>query len=185
MYECISCVSFLWVSALVCSLFFFKVMERRERRDSGFSSAPLPPPPRVSSAGSVSGARPGEVRTNRMEKQRDTSITSTKVEGGEREGGEREREGENGGRGREGGCEQNGYYSNHALFRSVLLNCLSLPSPHSLLRSLPLHLGRRFQSTCAQEQWHRGGRKWRQGGRCVFAPLPTPPPICYHTHRQI
>lgn len=145
MYECISCVSFLWVSALVCSLslffFFFKVMERRERRDSGFSSSPLPPPPpRVSSAGSVSGARPGEVRTNRMEKQRDTSITSTKVEGGEREGGRRERK--RGREWREGGCEQNGYYSNHALFRSVLLNCLSLPSPHSLLRSLPLHLGR-------------------------------------------
>lgn len=80
---------FLLWSAL---FFFFKVMERRERRDSGFSSSPLPPPPRVSSAGSVSGARPGEVRTNRMEKQRDTSITSTKVEGGEREGGEREKE---------------------------------------------------------------------------------------------
>lgn len=80
-----------------CSLFFFflKVMERRERRDSGFSSSPLPPPPRVSSAGSVSGARPGEVRTNRMEKQRDTSITSTKVEGGERE---RRREWREGGR---------------------------------------------------------------------------------------
>lgn len=83
----------LW-SGLSFFLSFFKVMESWEKRDSSFSSSPLPPPPpRVSSVGSVRGARPGEVRTNRMERKETRASPAQRWrEGGERRERERERE---------------------------------------------------------------------------------------------